>query len=105
MMRWVGARGDRDGRRRSGRSRLDFRHSLRNRFTLVIFAITLLAIAALYLYVAPGLRTRLVNERLNDLLAAARAHSGEIIRTVGSNEPRQVVRGTVNAAALRSGDR
>src|SRR5579885_2020096 len=82
-----------------------FNRSLRNRLALVFFAITLVAIAALYLYVAPGLRTRLINERLNELLGAARADSAQIIATVGSNKPASVVRGTVNAAALSSGDR
>ncbi len=43
------------------------RHSLRNRLAFVFFAITLVAIAALYLYVAPGLRSRLVDERLTQL--------------------------------------
>ena len=36
------------------------RLSLRNRLAAVFFAITLVAIAALYLYVAPGLQTRLL---------------------------------------------
>ncbi len=40
--------------------------SLRNRLVLVFFAITVLAFAALYLYVTPGLRTRLVDARLHD---------------------------------------
>jgi signal transduction histidine kinase len=82
-----------------------FTRSLRNRLALVFFAITLLAIAALYLYVAPGLRSRLIDERLNELLAASRAHSAQIIRTVGSNDTAGVVVGRVNSAALSSGDR
>jgi two-component system OmpR family sensor kinase len=79
--------------------------SLRNRLALLFFAITLVAIAALYLYVAPGLRTRLVNERLNELAGAARSHSSEIVKTVGSADPAGVVRAKVDAAALASGDR
>jgi signal transduction histidine kinase len=82
-----------------------FTRSLRNRLALVFFAITLVAIAALYLYVAPGLRSRLINERMNELLAAARTHSAQIIKTIGSNDPATVVRRRVDAAALRSGDR
>jgi two-component system OmpR family sensor kinase len=81
------------------------RRSLRNRLALVFFAVTLVAIAALYLYVAPGLRSRLLNQRMSELAAAARVHSAEIARTVGSNEPAKAVRSKVDAAALASGDR
>jgi signal transduction histidine kinase len=85
--------------------RMRFPRSLRNRLALVFFAITLVAIAALYLYVAPGLRTRLINERVNELMSAARNDSGQIIKTIGSSEPAAVVRNKVDAAALTSGDR
>jgi signal transduction histidine kinase len=81
------------------------RRSLRNRLAVVFFAITLVAIAALYLYVAPGLRTRLIDQRLGELLAAARGDSGEVIKTVGSSDPLGTVRTKVNLAALDSGDR
>jgi signal transduction histidine kinase len=81
------------------------RHSLRNRLALVFFAITLVAIAALYLYVAPGLRTRLIDERLSELALAAQNDSAQIIQTVGSADPVGVVRGKVDAAALASGER
>ena len=80
-------------------------HSLRNRLAVVFFAITLVAIAALYLYVAPGLRARLMDERMSELATAARTHSGQIIHTVGSAEPEPVVLARVDAAALASGDR
>jgi two-component system OmpR family sensor kinase len=79
--------------------------SLRNRLALVFFAITLVAIAALYLYVAPGLRSRLVNERLSELLAAARSDSTPVVKMIGSSDPAPVVRRQVNLAALSSGDR
>jgi signal transduction histidine kinase len=81
------------------------RRSLRNRLALVFFAITLVAIAALYLYVAPGLRTRLTNERLSELMSAAHTDSALIVKTIGSADPEAVVRNRVNAAALASGDR
>jgi two-component system, OmpR family, sensor kinase len=81
------------------------RRSLRNRLALVFFAITLVAIAALYLYVAPGLRARLINERVSELLGAARSDSAQIVKTVGSADPARVVRDKVNGAALASGDR
>src|SRR5579864_1006069 len=81
------------------------RRSLRNRLALVFFGVTLVAIAALYLYVAPGLRSRLLGQRTGELSAAARADSGQIVRTVGSSQPARVVQEKVNAAALSSGDR
>jgi signal transduction histidine kinase len=80
-------------------------HSLRNRLTLVIFAITLVAFAALYLYVAPQLGTRLLDQRMSELASAARADSGQIARTVGSAQPEHAVRARVDRAALDSGDR
>jgi signal transduction histidine kinase len=79
--------------------------SLRNRLALVFFAITLLAIAALYVYVAPGLGSRLLGDKLNSLAQTARAQSPSIAGTVGSSQPQAVVKGRVVAAALRSGDR
>jgi two-component system, OmpR family, sensor kinase len=79
--------------------------SLRNRLALLFFAITLVAIAALYLYVAPGLRSRLIEGRANQLLAVARADSGQIMKTVGSTESADEVRAKVDVAALSSGDR
>jgi signal transduction histidine kinase len=81
------------------------RRSLRNRLALVFFAITLVAIAALYLYVAPGLRSRLLNQRMSELASAARTDSGQIVKTVGSADPARAVQQRVNAAALASGDR
>ena len=81
------------------------RRSLRNRLALVFFAITLIAIAGLYLYVAPGLRSRLLDQRISELAGAARRDSGQIVRSVGSTEPQRVVQQKVDAAALSSGDR
>ena len=52
------------------------RLSLRNRLALVFFVITLVAIAALYLYVAPGLQSRLVDQKLSELSVAAQRYSG-----------------------------
>jgi two-component system, OmpR family, sensor kinase len=79
--------------------------SLRTRLAVMIFAITLVAIAALYLYVAPGLQTHLVNEKRSALAALARRYSGPIIETVGSNVPLSTVRARVDAAGLASGER
>jgi signal transduction histidine kinase len=79
--------------------------SLRTRLTLVFFAITLLAMLVLYMYVAPGLQNRLLGEKLDQLSKAARLDSAPISSTVGSSDPADVVRVTVQRAALISGDR
>jgi two-component system, OmpR family, sensor kinase len=79
--------------------------SLRDRLALLIFAITFLAIGALYLYVAPGLQSRLLDEKLNALSAAAQRDSRAIRSTVGAAVPASVVRMRVNEAAGASGDR
>jgi two-component system OmpR family sensor kinase len=81
------------------------RLSLRNRLAFVFFAITLVAIAALYLYVAPGLQTRLIGQKRSELAADARSYSREIAATVGSADPLNAVRNRVDAAGLSSGDR
>jgi hypothetical protein len=88
-----------------GRQRAAGWLSLRTRLAAVIFAITLVAIAALYVYVAPGLQTRLVTEKRSELAASARTYSGRIVQTVGSDLPLSVVRARVDAAGLASGDR
>ena len=88
----AGLAGDRDARSQS---------PARRRMT----AITFLALAALYVYVAPGLQTRLLADQLSELTANAQHHSGAIARTVGSNDPLPVVQTHVNAAALATGDR
>jgi signal transduction histidine kinase len=81
------------------------RLSLRNKLALVFFGITLIAIAALYLYVAPGLQTRLINEKLGQLSSAARTYSGPVVATVGSSVPERRVRDLINTAAARSSNR
>jgi two-component system, OmpR family, sensor kinase len=79
--------------------------SLRHRLALLFFCINCIAIGALYLYVAPGLQTRLINETLKQLATHARNDSGHIVRTVGSSVPLSVVRSQVDAAGLASGER
>jgi two-component system, OmpR family, sensor kinase len=81
------------------------RLSLRNKLALVFAAITCVAIGGLYLYVAPGLQTRLVDEKLSELASAARKNSGPIRRTVGSSVQGPAIRDLVNNAAARTGDR
>jgi signal transduction histidine kinase len=81
------------------------RLSLSNRLALVFFAITALAIGALYLYVAPGLQSRLMGEKLSALARAANSHSGNLTHAVGSSTPLPQVRRIVETTAGVSGDR
>lgn len=81
------------------------RRSIRNRLAIVFFAITLVAIAALYMYVAPGLRSRLLSDRLGKLSSAALAYAGPVARTVGTSQGVDKVVAQVDSAAAASGDR
>ena len=78
--------------------------SLRNRLALVFFAITFVAIGGLYLYVAPGLQSRLINERPTSS-RAQRSQIRPIAATVGGRSPSRRSSSSVNAAAASSGDR
>jgi two-component system OmpR family sensor kinase len=80
-------------------------NSLRNRLALLFFAITFVAIAVLYLYVAPGLRSRLLNDELASLAAAAHRTSATIEQTIGSSVGGPDVQSIVENAGLTSGDR
>ena len=75
--------------------------SLRNRLLLVFFVITLLAIASLYLYVAPGLQSRLINDRLAELSHDAREYQV----MVDTNMKTGHLTPSVNLASLQSGAR
>ncbi len=77
--------------------------SLRNRLALVFFGITFIAFGALYLYVAPGLQNRLLDEKLSSLAAAAHSNSKTI--AAGTNVPKSVLQRQVNKAALATGNR
>jgi two-component system OmpR family sensor kinase len=81
------------------------RLSLSNRLALVFFAITALAIGSLYLYVAPGLQSRLMGEKLTALASAAASHSANLSDAVGSSTPLPEVRRIVETTAGVSGDR
>ena len=78
--------------------------SLRNRLVLIFFAVTLVAIAALYLYVAPGLQNRLLDEKMSALSSAARTDSAGI-RAALTTATTPTLQHLVNQAALRSGER
>jgi two-component system, OmpR family, sensor kinase len=81
------------------------RLSLRNRLALVFFAVTALAIATLYVFVAPGLESRLVGEKLDQLATTARRDSTLIVETVGASDPVSIVKARVVHVALASADR
>jgi signal transduction histidine kinase len=81
------------------------RLSLANRLALVFFAITLLAIGSLYVYVAPGLQSRLMGEKLAELAHAAEHDSRAIAATVGSSTALPEVRRIVIRTGGISGDR
>ena len=86
-----------------GRRRVSL--SLSNRLALVFSAIVFVALAVLYLYVAPGLQSRVLSDQLSELARAGTSHSESIARTVGSSVPLSTVQDRVNAAALATGDR
>ncbi|MBB4661095.1 sensor histidine kinase [Conexibacter arvalis] len=79
--------------------------SLRNRLAFLFFAITLAAIGALYLYLAPQLESRLRDEKIAQLEAAAQQTSAEIGRTIDSEEGfdaiAELVRDAADAANAR----
>ncbi|HET6866101.1 MAG TPA: HAMP domain-containing sensor histidine kinase [Solirubrobacteraceae bacterium] len=89
----------------TGSLRGRIRLSLSTRLALLFSAITLMAFAVLYLYVAPGLQTRLLGDQLAQLAGDARSHSRPIAGTVGTSLPLSSVQNRVNAAALATGDR
>jgi signal transduction histidine kinase len=73
--------------------------SLRNRLAFLFFAITLAAIAVLYLYLAPQLQSRLRDEKLSQLTAAAQKTIGPIVPAVGGEAPARQVAQIVRAAS------
>jgi len=81
------------------------RLSLRNRLALMLSAITILAIGSLYLLIAPGLRGRLIHNRLGELASAAERYSGAVARTVGTSEPASRLRILIQQIAARAGAR
>ncbi|HWC87252.1 MAG TPA: HAMP domain-containing sensor histidine kinase [Solirubrobacteraceae bacterium] len=64
-----------------------------------------MAIALLYMYVAPGLRSRLLGDQLSSLATAARRTSSTIEQTIGSSLGGPEVQSIVERAGLMSGDR
>lgn len=73
--------------------------SLRNRLAFLFFAITLAAIAVLYLYVVPQLESRLRDEKLSQLTAAAEQNVPEIEAAVVGDLPAPAVARAVRSAS------
>ncbi len=84
---------------------LPFSLSLRNKLVLVFFGIELLAIVALYVYVAPGLQTRLLDDKLHELAGAASSHSRPIAQAVSRSLPLHDLQADLNYAARDTSDR
>src|SRR6201995_4488404 len=81
------------------------RLSLSTRLALMFFSITLLAIAALYVFVAPGLKNRLVGSELSTLRATARHRSAPLVATVGGSESQARVHRLVTETSESTGYR
>jgi len=73
--------------------------SLRNRLAFLFFAITLAAIAVLYLYVVPQLQSRLRDEKLSQLELAAQQSVAPIVATLGEDVSTEQVTKVVRAAS------
>jgi signal transduction histidine kinase len=76
--------------------------TIRNRLTFLFFAITLTALAGIYLYVVPQLETNLRKQKLRELATSARAYSGELVHAIGTNVSETEVSRAVRSAADRS---
>jgi signal transduction histidine kinase len=79
--------------------------SLAGKLSLVFFSIPLLAIAAIYLYVAPGLQTRLIHSKLEELRSTATARTTDLRASVGSSMPLHEVRRLVMSISASTNNR
>lgn len=79
--------------------------SLANRLALVFFLITLAAMTIVYVGVVPTLKSSLVDERADRLLAAAQRFSDPVERAIDSNAPVREVDRVVRQAADQAGTR
>ena len=81
---------------------MPFPRSIQARLTLLFFAITVTAVAGIYLYVVPQLETNLREQKLHDLADSARQYSGDLARAIGSRVEERRVTQAVRQAADRS---
>jgi signal transduction histidine kinase len=79
--------------------------SLRNRLAFLFFAITLAAIAALYLYIAPQLETRLRDEKVTQLREAAVRTARDVREVAGTRAPSHQLDDAVSRASDRANAR
>ncbi len=79
--------------------------SIRVRLALIFSAITLGAIAGVYVYVAPQLESSLRDQKLEELARDAGLYSRDLIRAIGTNVDEGTVNRAVRQAADRSGSR
>src|SRR3954453_10385486 len=79
--------------------------SLRNKIALLFFAITLTAIAGMYVYVAPKLESSLRSEKLRALDRASSRYSRPLVRAIGTNVNEAQINGIVRRAADRANAR
>jgi two-component system OmpR family sensor kinase len=79
--------------------------SIRVRLALIFSAITLGAIAGVYVYVTPQLESRLRDERLGTLARDAQRYSRDLVRAIGTNVDERAINDAVRQAADRSGSR
>ncbi len=91
--------------RRRRRGRWTIRLGLSGKLSLGFFAITLLAIAALYLFIAPGLQSRLIDSKLSELRSTAATRSHALGATVGTSMPLPAVRRIVMSISNSTSDR
>src|SRR5437763_8167231 len=73
--------------------------SIANRLALLFVAITLAAIGVIYMYVVPRLETSLRQEKLRNLVVAARRGAMPIARAVRTEAPGDQLRASVRTAA------
>ena len=79
--------------------------SIRIRLALLFSAITLTAIAGIYLYVAPTLESSLRNAKLHSLAGGANTYSSRLVLAIGTNVDQTGVNQAVREAADRAGAR
>lgn len=79
--------------------------SLRNRLAFLFFAITLAAIAVLYLYIAPQLQSRLRDEKVTQLRAVAQQTAGEITTAADRDLPAKQFGAVVRRVGVRANAR
>jgi hypothetical protein len=75
---------------------------VRTRLTALLLAIALVGITPVYLYVAPALQSRLIEDRTTALSRAAARYSPAIAGALRTPAPRQTLTAMIDRAALTS---